>query len=140
MRCAVRQHPYIPVLLPESSPHSEPTPCSGARPASGFPGHAHEPLQPAVVFELSAFATDLGPRIFGQLDWDLGGAHLTSISAWRDNTIAAGNDPDYSAAALVEEPANGNVTDFKQMSEELRLAGKSGRLNWLTAVSPTKSF
>lgn len=67
----------------------------------------------------------------GQLDWDLGGARLTSITAWRDNTVNAGNDPDYSQAALVQEPANGNVTDFKQFSQELRLAGKTDRLNWL---------
>jgi outer membrane receptor protein involved in Fe transport len=66
-----------------------------------------------------------------QLDWNLGAAQLTSISAWRDNSIAAGNDPDYSNAALVQEPTSGNVTDFKQFSEEVRLAGKAGRLNWL---------
>lgn len=66
-----------------------------------------------------------------QLDWNFGAARLTSISAWRDNSSPAGNDPDYSEAALVQEPANGNVTDFKQLSEELRLAGKTDRLNWL---------
>jgi iron complex outermembrane receptor protein len=33
---------------------------------------------------------------------------------------------------IVQEPANeGNMVDFKQTSEELRLAGKSGPLNWL---------
>ena len=31
----------------------------------------------------------------------------------------------------MQEPDNGNVTDFKQFSEELRLAGKTDRLNWL---------
>jgi outer membrane receptor protein involved in Fe transport len=67
----------------------------------------------------------------GQLDWDLGAARLTSITAWRDNTVDAGNDPDYSQAALVQEPAKANVTDFKQFSQELRLAGKTDRLNWL---------
>ncbi len=66
-----------------------------------------------------------------QIDWNLGAAQLTSISAWRDNSVFAGNDPDYSDAALVQEPASGNGTDFKQMSEELRLAGKTGALNWL---------
>jgi iron complex outermembrane recepter protein len=69
--------------------------------------------------------------VSAQLDWKLGAAQLTSITEARVNSVAAGNDPDYSDAALVQEPANGNVTDYKQYSEELRLAGKTDRLNWL---------
>jgi iron complex outermembrane receptor protein len=73
---------------------------------------------------------DMG--ISGQLDWDLGFAKLTSISAWRDNTLIAGNDVDYTSVDIVQEPANeGNLVDFKQASEEIRLAGKDGPLNWL---------
>jgi iron complex outermembrane recepter protein len=69
--------------------------------------------------------------VSAQLDWKFDGATLTSITAWRDNSAFAGNDPDYSQVALVQEPANGNGTDFKQFSQELRLAGKVDRLNWL---------
>jgi iron complex outermembrane receptor protein len=70
--------------------------------------------------------------ISGELNWDLGFGKLTSITAWRDNTIVAGNDVDYSGIDIVQEPANeGNQTDFKQASEEIRLAGKSGPLDWL---------
>jgi len=73
---------------------------------------------------------DMG--VSGELNWDFGTAKLTSITAWRDNTIVAGNDVDYSGIDLVQEPANeGNQVDFKQASEELRLAGKSGPLDWL---------
>jgi iron complex outermembrane receptor protein len=73
---------------------------------------------------------DMG--ISGELNWDLGSAKLTSITAWRDNSIVAANDVDYSGLDLVQEPANnGNRTDFKQASEEIRLAGKSGPLDWL---------
>src|ERR1700692_1163668 len=73
---------------------------------------------------------DMG--ISGELNWDIGPAKLTSITAWRDNTIVAGNDVDYSGIDIVQEPANeGNQVDFKQASEELRLAGKSGPLDWL---------
>jgi iron complex outermembrane recepter protein len=73
---------------------------------------------------------DMG--ISGELNWDIGAAKLTSITAWRDNTIVAGNDVDYSGIDIVQEPANeGNQVDFKQASEELRLAGKSGPLDWL---------
>ena len=103
----------------------------------GSPGQAAFPDTPTNPFNRQSFANypiaqQIWDRGFSaQLDWSFGGAHLTSISAWRDNTVAAGNDPDYADAALVQEPANGNVTDFKQMSEELRLAGKTERLNWL---------
>ena len=73
---------------------------------------------------------DMG--ISGQLDWTFDAATLTSITAWRDNTIIAGNDTDYTAVDILYEPAtNGNQTDFKQFSEELRLAGKAGSLHWL---------
>jgi outer membrane receptor protein involved in Fe transport len=73
---------------------------------------------------------DMG--VSGQLDWTFGDATLTSITAWRDNTIIAGNDTDYTAVDLLYEPATGgNQTDFKQFSQELRLAGKAGGFNWL---------
>jgi outer membrane receptor protein involved in Fe transport len=70
--------------------------------------------------------------VSAQLDWDFERAKLTSITAWRDNTVIAANDVDYSEVPLIQEPANnGNMTDFKQFSEELRLSGQAGRLNWL---------
>jgi outer membrane receptor protein involved in Fe transport len=73
---------------------------------------------------------DMG--VSGQFDWDLDVATLTSITAWRDNTLVAGNDVDYSAVDLLREPATeANQTDFKQFSEELRLAGRDGPLTWL---------
>jgi iron complex outermembrane receptor protein len=73
---------------------------------------------------------DMGVQ--AQLDWTFGDAALTSITAWRDNTVIAGNDTDYTTIDVLYEPAtNGNLTDFKQFSEELRLAGKTRSLAWL---------
>ncbi|HEY0746970.1 MAG TPA: TonB-dependent receptor [Steroidobacteraceae bacterium] len=74
---------------------------------------------------------DMG--ISGELNWNLGFGKLTSITAWRDNSVAGGNDVDYTGIDLLSFPDNGNAnsTDFKQFSEELRLAGKEGPLNWL---------
>ncbi len=70
--------------------------------------------------------------ISAQIDWDLHFAKLTSITAWRDNTIIYGNDSDYTGADIINSPAGkGNETDFKQFSEEVRLAGRQGPLDWL---------
>src|SRR5262249_48236874 len=76
-----------------------------------------------------------------QLGWNFGGARLTSITAWRDNTVFAGNDVDYSEVALIQNPANiNNMNDFKQISEELRLAGKTDRLTWLIGAFANKEI
>jgi iron complex outermembrane recepter protein len=108
-------------------------PALGGR--TGTVAEASPPLSP---FNRQAYANyplaqqirDMG--ISGELDWDLGFAKLTSITAWRDNTIISGNDVDYTGIDILQQPGNeGNQTDFKQTSEELRLAGKNGPLDWL---------
>jgi len=116
------------------------TPALGGRPG----GLGDSPLigQPGVVRLPSSYVAydnqiitqhvrDMG--ISGELNWNLGFGKLTSITAWRDNTVAGGNDVDYTGIDLLSYPDNGdaNSTDFKQFSEELRLAGKAGSLNWL---------
>jgi len=104
----------------------------------GTPGATGIASPPLSLGNRDAFANqpiaqqirDMG--ISAELDWDLVFGKLTSISAWRDNTLIAGNDVDYSALDLVQQPATqGNLVDFKQVSEELRLGGKDGPLNWL---------
>jgi outer membrane receptor protein involved in Fe transport len=77
---------------------------------------------------------DMG--VSGELNWNLGFGKLTSITAWRDNSVSGGNDVDYTAIDLIWFPDHGNdnSTDFKQFSEELRLAGKSGPLDWLVGA------
>jgi iron complex outermembrane recepter protein len=110
------------------------TPILGGK--TGTIGLGTPPLSP---FNQQAWANqpitqrirDMG--ISGQLDWDLHFAKLTSITAWRDNTIYYGNDSDYSGVDIIYTPDSGvaNMTDFKQASEELRLAGEQGPLNWL---------
>jgi iron complex outermembrane receptor protein len=68
----------------------------------------------------------------GELNWNLDWAKLTSITAWRDNTQGGGNDFDYSGIDILDSPPTSfNRTDFKQFSEEVRLAGKTGPVQWL---------
>jgi iron complex outermembrane recepter protein len=116
------------------------TPALGGRPG----GLGDSPLigQPGVVRLPSSYVAydnqiikqnvrDMG--LSGELNWNVGFGKLTSITAWRDNTVAGGNDVDYTGIDLLSFPDDGNAnsTDFKQFSEELRLAGKAGSVNWL---------
>src|ERR1700736_1833352 len=103
----------------------------------GKPGAVAEASPPLSPFSRQAYANQPQPQrirdmgISGELNWDLGSAKLTSITAWRDNTIVSGNDVDYTGIDILQQPANeGNQTDFKQASEEVRLAGKRGPLDW----------
>jgi iron complex outermembrane recepter protein len=107
-------------------------------PLGGQPGVTGVATPPLSPFNRQAWANqpitqqirDMG--VSGELNWNLGFAKLTSITGWRDNTIIAGNDVDYSGVDILQQPGNeGNQTDFKQLSEEIRLAGKNGPLDWL---------
>src|ERR1700735_3010459 len=104
----------------------------------GTPGATGIASPPLALADRNAWANqpvvqrirDMG--VSAQLDWDFGFGKLTSISAWRDNTLIAGNDVDYTSVDIVQEPdTEGNLVDFKQISQELRLAGKEGPLDWL---------
>jgi iron complex outermembrane receptor protein len=68
-----------------------------------------------------------------QVDYDLtDDMALTSVTAARDWRAETGQDSDFTAADLVWRPSNGdNFVQFKQFSQELRLAGDTGRINWL---------
>ncbi len=105
----------------------------GDSPLIGQPGVVRLPNS-YVAYDnqiITQHVRDMG--ISGELNWNLGFGKLTSITAWRDNTVAGGSDVDYTGIDLLSFPDDGNAnsTDFKQFSEELRLAGKAGSLNWL---------
>ena len=96
------------------------------------------PTNPINPFSYQGYANGVASQqirdfgFSGQFDWDLGVGKLTSITAWRDNTLIAGNDVEYTSGAFAEQPATeANQTDFKQFSQELRFAGKNGPLQWL---------
>ncbi len=58
--------------------------------------------------------------------------NLTSITALRSWRTENGQDSDFTAADLVWRPSDGtNNVGFKQFSQELRLDGEAGSLNWL---------
>ncbi|HTB89214.1 MAG TPA: TonB-dependent receptor [Steroidobacteraceae bacterium] len=105
----------------------------GDSPLIGQPGVVRLPSS-YVAYDnqiITQHVRDMG--VSGELNWNFDFGKLTSITAWRDNTVAGGNDVDYTGIDLLSFPDNGNAnsTDFKQFSEELRLAGKVDSLNWL---------
>jgi len=73
--------------------------------------------------------------VSGQLDWDFGGANLTSITAYRDYASDQGSDTDYSQVdILYREPGKSAYNrEFKTFSQELRLQGSAfnDKLDWL---------
>jgi iron complex outermembrane recepter protein len=69
--------------------------------------------------------------VSAELNWDLGTATLTSISAWRNWESVNGQDQDYTTVDIQYREANSDqATEFGQISQELRLAGATERLNW----------
>ena len=69
-----------------------------------------------------------------QIDWNFGGAALTSITAYREYKSAGAGDFDYGNLDLVYRPNDGNAfRRFRTFTQELRLNGEAfgDRLNWL---------
>jgi outer membrane receptor protein involved in Fe transport len=68
----------------------------------------------------------------GQIDWDLGGVNLTSITAYRQYKSGNAADTDYGNVDLSVR-AVGSYRQFKTFTQELRLQGSlfDGKLDWL---------
>ena len=70
----------------------------------------------------------------GQLDWDLGGATLTSITAYREYKSGNAGDVDYTNVDLTSRAGDGNAyRQFHTFTQEVRLNGSlfDGKLDWL---------
>jgi len=70
----------------------------------------------------------------GQIDWDFGGAKLTSITAYRDYHSDQGADTDYNTVDILYSRADGNnAREFSTFTQELRLQGSlfDNKLDWL---------
>ena len=70
----------------------------------------------------------------GELTYDLGGAQLTSITAYRYNKYTRGTDADYNNLDILYRASDGgSFNRFKTFSQELRLQGDAfgNKLDWL---------
>ena len=71
------------------------------------------------------------------VNWDLGAATLTSITAYRDYDSDQGSDTDYSAVDILYRAADGGSgRAFGTFSQELRLQGNAfdNKLDWLVGA------
>ena len=69
-----------------------------------------------------------------EIDWNLGGAKLTSITGYREYRSGQGSDTDYSSVDLLyRAPSDQAYRQFHTFTQELRLQGKAfdGKLDWL---------
>jgi iron complex outermembrane receptor protein len=66
------------------------------------------------------------------VDWDLGWAKLTSITAWRYWHFDPLQDSDSTPIDIIQK--NAAITHDWQLSQELRLASRPGRLTWQTGI------
>ena len=73
--------------------------------------------------------------VSGELNWNLGGANLTSITAYREYSNNQGSDTDYTQIdILYRAPGeNAGAREFGTFTQELRLSGEAfdDRLDWL---------
>ncbi|MES2444923.1 MAG: TonB-dependent receptor [Pseudomonadota bacterium] len=70
----------------------------------------------------------------GQIDYDFGGASLTSITAYRDYKADGGGDVDYSNVDILYRADDGNAyRQFRTFTQELRLKGSAfdEHFDWL---------
>ncbi len=96
--------------------------------------------RPANPFARMAFADrsdgqqirDMG--VSAELNFDLSFGRLTSITAWRNFETVIGQDADYSTGDVLWRDSNFNGNEFKQLSEELRFSGESGKLEWMVGA------
>ena len=97
---------------------------------------------PADPFQRVAFSnrsteqsiTDRGVTL--EANWDLsGGMSVTAITGLRNFESINGQDTDFTAVDIVYRDPDGSfANEFDQLSQELRIAGDIGRLNWLVGV------
>jgi outer membrane receptor protein involved in Fe transport len=99
-------------------------------PSAGDPFNRLLAVTPGRTFKNKTY--DWG--VSGQADYDLGGASLTSITAYRGYKSYGAGDVDYGNVDIIYRDNDGNAfRRFRTFSQELRLQGSAfgDRLDWL---------
>ena len=96
----------------------------------GLIGDASDPFAREVAYNQNPSNELTGKGISLQGDWDLGGAQVTSITAYRDQTDNTETDADFSSLAAITNPQSRSYETFTQ---EIRIAstGADNTVDWL---------
>jgi iron complex outermembrane recepter protein len=102
------------------------------QPLAGFNPHYNRTIYVSPGRSFQGTTKDYG--FSGEINYDFGGAKLTSITAYRDYKSGQGSDTDYSAVdILYRTPDGSSFRQFKTFTQELRLQGKAfdDKFDWL---------
>lgn len=80
-------------------------------------------IRPQRDNELTGFAA--------RLEWDIGGMTLTSVTGYNEFERVEANDWD---GGFYNDSSNINTTDLEVFSQELRLSGDTGPVNWVAGL------
>ena len=72
--------------------------------------------------------------VSAELNWDMGGMTLTSITAYRDWDADRSQDIDFTNADILYRQGGTYGNQFRTFSQELRLAGSAGSVDWLVGL------
>ncbi|HEX8642181.1 MAG TPA: TonB-dependent receptor [Allosphingosinicella sp.] len=106
------------------------TSLGGVIPSIGDPFNRELALTPGTTYEDTT--TDWGGSL--QVDYDFGGATLTSITAYRDYISHSPSDTDYTNVDILRRDDDDQAfRDFQTFTQEVRLQGSAfgGFLDWL---------
>ncbi|MBS0504388.1 MAG: TonB-dependent receptor [Proteobacteria bacterium] len=103
------------------------------QPAASFSNPFSRNIYPSAGRTYKGITRDWG--VSGEVNWNLGGANLTSITAYRDYKSNQGSDTDYSAVDILYRAPGSSAyqREFRTFSQELRLQGSAfgDKLDWL---------
>lgn len=134
-------NPYIGNLNTPSSPGAGATPTSNniinvlrdlGQPLAAFNQGYSRNISVTPGRSFAGETKDYG--FSGQIDYDFGGAKLTSITAYREYRSGQAGDVDYNAVdILYRAPSDDAYRQFHTFTQELRLQGEAfdGKLDWL---------
>ncbi len=134
-------NPYIGNLNTPSSPGAAATPTSNniinvlrdlGQPLAAFNQGYSRDISVTPGRSFAGETTDYG--FSGQIDYDFGGATLTSITGYREYRSSQAGDVDYGTVdILYRAPSDDAYRQFHTFTQELRLQGEAfdGKLDWL---------
>ena len=82
--------------------------------------------------DYAQFIEDWGAS--AEFNWETSIGTITSITAYRNWNQRGRSDSDYSQADLLYVPGGGAGTEFQTFTQEVRLAGEWGNLDWLVGA------